>query len=488
MNRIFTIYSCCLGIKGGRYPEITPIKAAKKVAKKLFSKKKNSKIYFCIRETTKNSKKKLFNYIAIIKEYKIEVRTYNKKIQKGGFNITNDIFHLKDNDKYLKIKQNNVDYTEDNSEATKFKASLSPNPETDIYLIYIDNISSQEKNALHYDTENKIYTLTTNGHSLFEFELNERKIYNIFSGGSLDVELINETVFDKRQEARVELCNYMVNFVLHCGDTLKEKDGGRIEIGISNGKFIEGLNSYTKEILQEEYKKLFNIFHIKCVKSNGNIKFTLDYIFLMKDKNNNIEQGGNIMYSIIQGIKMGIILLTTTKYNFKKYILYVDTPLPPTISYFKKTEGLRKALSNIEMTLEPCVDNKHYYWNFFGDTDANTLRFEGNGIYPLIIYKGHLFIAKSNIALSIANHVISLILKKILDDTLSTHDILVQTVFKSLEIEINSNNLTITMTYNLAFMKIDIFDYVIMRLFIECKKPKYDKITTINNKDLKLEE
>jgi hypothetical protein len=101
-NRSFTINESSINISGGRYTASTPILAGKKIAKKLFAdiegNKQNriKKIYFCVKETTKTSKKKLYNYIATKsitgdKKYKIEVKagSYGKKTNsfkkvKGG--------------------------------------------------------------------------------------------------------------------------------------------------------------------------------------------------------------------------------------------------------------------------------------------------------------------------------------------------------------------------------------------------------------------
>jgi hypothetical protein len=59
MARTFTIHT-----GRGRYVADTPIDAAKKAAAKLFKNNKAKSLRFCIRETTKDSKKKLYYYKA----------------------------------------------------------------------------------------------------------------------------------------------------------------------------------------------------------------------------------------------------------------------------------------------------------------------------------------------------------------------------------------------------------------------------------------
>ena len=78
------------------------------------------------------------------------------------------------------------------------------------------------------------------------------------------------------------------------------------------------------------------------------------------------------MYAIVQGLKMGIILLTTQKNNNINYIMHVSTALEPTQLYFQKTEGLCRGLSNIIMSLKLCADNIHFYWYIDNDNKDNS--------------------------------------------------------------------------------------------------------------------
>jgi hypothetical protein len=100
MSRYFTLESSSIGITGGRYKSEKPSLAAKKIAEKLFQNSKKKVISLCIRETTKNSKKKSYHYKAKktkdsksnktktkdIVSYKIIVETYQPlyRKNKGG--------------------------------------------------------------------------------------------------------------------------------------------------------------------------------------------------------------------------------------------------------------------------------------------------------------------------------------------------------------------------------------------------------------------
>jgi hypothetical protein len=63
-SRYFTIEKTTISIPKGRYEATKPIDAAKKIATKLLLLTSDPKISFSIRETTKNSQKKIFHYEA----------------------------------------------------------------------------------------------------------------------------------------------------------------------------------------------------------------------------------------------------------------------------------------------------------------------------------------------------------------------------------------------------------------------------------------
>lgn len=63
-SRYFTIEKTSISIPKGRYEAAKPIEAAKKIASKLFMLTDDLKISFSIRETTKNSAKRVYHYEA----------------------------------------------------------------------------------------------------------------------------------------------------------------------------------------------------------------------------------------------------------------------------------------------------------------------------------------------------------------------------------------------------------------------------------------
>jgi hypothetical protein len=79
MTKTYTVESSSINETGGRYVSKTPSSAARKAATKLFKKASNSgKITFCLRETTVDSKKKEFHYVATrVKLAKPLVRVIN---------------------------------------------------------------------------------------------------------------------------------------------------------------------------------------------------------------------------------------------------------------------------------------------------------------------------------------------------------------------------------------------------------------------------
>jgi hypothetical protein len=367
MKRNFTIQSSSLGVKGCRYSDIVPMNVAKKVAKNLFQNYKVSKIVFCIRETTKNSKKKQYHYIAIRKKDIIKVKSDNKTIRGG------------------------------------------------------------------------------NG---------------------------KEDIFNRRREARIALCNYMVDYVLHCSNYYQEHidEQRSISMNIRNGILKEHIDFEIvyNENLDTTYCNLFKELYITCKKNENNINFTLVHIFLMEDEERKIERGGNLQYAIMQGLKMGIILLTAQRNNNITYNLIRPNPQSPAVSYLKNIEQFLEydgKFTTIHLT--KCIDNIHFYWNI-SRKNNDDIKFVANGKdYPLIIYnKEPLFMPDSKVAILISDHVISLVFQIILNNiplssSKTISDVLVQAVFQSLQINILNDTLHIKMVYNEAFIKINIIEHVI---------------------------
>ncbi len=82
MNRNFVLDYSSLGISGNRFSDTTPIRVARRVAQKLFNETKTKNISFCIRGTTKDSKKKKYHYNAKLIDKKIFVNS--KPLTRGG--------------------------------------------------------------------------------------------------------------------------------------------------------------------------------------------------------------------------------------------------------------------------------------------------------------------------------------------------------------------------------------------------------------------
>ncbi len=119
--RYFTIISSNIQYNGGRYMAETPKNAAKKSAKFLFTKTSIVKIYFCIKETTKNSKHKEYYYTAIHKGDKIQVLSQKKKTGGNHF-FTNKKFYLQWKNDYLLLDNTGVKPTPHISNATLWEA------------------------------------------------------------------------------------------------------------------------------------------------------------------------------------------------------------------------------------------------------------------------------------------------------------------------------------------------------------------------------
>ncbi len=80
-SRYFTIEKTIVSISKGRYEAKKPIDAAKKIARKLLTYTNDPKISFSIRETTKNSQKKIYHYEATKTEvHATKVFYYDNKL------------------------------------------------------------------------------------------------------------------------------------------------------------------------------------------------------------------------------------------------------------------------------------------------------------------------------------------------------------------------------------------------------------------------
>lgn len=440
-------------LRGSRYSDTVPINVAKKFAKKIFQNNKICKINFCIRETTRNSKKKLYHYIAIRKGDNIKVKSDRKKIQKGG-----------DGDTFLNrstLCNFMIDFVLDCAKSTDENVTLK---------IYDGKqIMVDDEDDIEVDTD------------VIKANVKETKKQN--EENEEEEEYYIPGKYEKTYE---KTCKYYTEELLQ----------------------YETCKFYTNE-LPEETCKLFKVFDISY-DSRGLINdtyFTLHNINLGTEAAGNYKQREALIYAIIQGLKMGMILLKTLYKNLNEiYIMRVSTKVESDhlVNYFYTYEKFRQGLSDIHMGLKLCDDNIHFYWYVYEDGTNTTLRKMGNGEYPLIIdskvidSKKPPFTSDSRVALLIKDHVIELILKKISyeknisdekkisdDDSVSfSHDILFQTVFKSykIDIDLTSKKLTINLEFNDVFKNIVTSDDIIKSLLSRCENPTYNNvITTIND-------
>ena len=87
-SRNFIVENSSTGISGYRYKADTPMHAAEKAAKRILG--TNKKATFCVRETTKDSKKKTYYYVAHIEKSKNDIKyivkaNKQKKYMSGGY-------------------------------------------------------------------------------------------------------------------------------------------------------------------------------------------------------------------------------------------------------------------------------------------------------------------------------------------------------------------------------------------------------------------
>lgn len=84
-KRHFILDNSPVSSRGGRFSDYTPMLVAKRVAKILLRKNNNNTVSFCLRETTRYSKKTKYNYVANMKSNKIVVKT-NNAIHQNKYN------------------------------------------------------------------------------------------------------------------------------------------------------------------------------------------------------------------------------------------------------------------------------------------------------------------------------------------------------------------------------------------------------------------
>ena len=339
--------------------------------------------------------------------------------------------------------------------------------------IYIHD-SDNKRNIVIYNIEDETYSFkdTHQDENYFK-KIDEDNIRHTKSNNNFILELIDENNakqkhFEDMQNIREKLCDKMVEYVLN------EKDKVNSNENYYNAITCPRPDGSNYEHLGEELCKFFDTLFIytRYDKIRGNLYFLIRDIFL-QEKDLNIV-GGRLAYAIIQGIKMGIILLKAMDIE-KKYIFGISSPLLAMKDYLKATEKL-ELLGRFGIYIEKCKDEKHFYWEYTTD-EANSSpesksRFEGNGKFPLIIAgKEPIFAPDSATANAIKDHIISLIIKNMnnikdtpFDFLYNISDVLVQTVFDKFIIKKVLGNLKIEFKYKQMFIRIDILNNVISGL------------------------
>lgn len=342
--------------------------------------------------------------------------------------------------------------------------------------IYICD-SGNESNQVIYSRKDKTYSFKDIDYDENYFEqVSDIIIRDIISKNEFILELIDKNNskqknFEDKQNIREKLCDKMVEHVLSKKDKVNSNEDWHNHITCPKVNNIDPkVNDI--EYLGEDLCEFFTTLDIYTKKIRYNdgdveVKFVLREIFLKTED----LAGGRLAYAIIQGIKMGIILLNAMDIN-KKYIFAISTPLAPMQSYLNKIENL-KSLDSSGIYIGKCQDDKHFYWKYNTDKlnyePESISRFEGNGKFPLIIAgKEPIFAPGTATANAIKDHIISLIIKNMnnIKDTPFDFidDLLVQTVFDKFIITNESNNLKIEFKYKQMFIRIDILNNVINEL------------------------
>lgn len=172
MTRYFTIHKSYISTQAIRCKAETAIQAAKLIAKKLFTHTNKSKISMSLRETTKDSKKRIYNYIGT--NYNNQIKVVSHRKSKGGNeeNIEDKTFILQhQNGRFIKHFDRNPGYDGKKYEYTNYeggatlwvaqysgeKTSLNKN----IYKIHIYPYKKNKYNLLYYYYELFITSIRT---------------------------------------------------------------------------------------------------------------------------------------------------------------------------------------------------------------------------------------------------------------------------------------------------------------------------------------
>jgi len=218
MERYFTLeYVTGSNKKGGRYQADSPKVAAHNIAKR-FGITSNTK--FCIRETTKDSKKKTYEYKAIVKNGIVKISSANRKTksQGGWVSIPNfpNIFRLKSLQKinshtmkslYLNFANNQLNYVHNKGDATLFSIdAVRGGCILYIYDILHDYIQSNEiyYNNNNYMIRGDTFIAPEAQHNIFKIIDNGNNRFSIInSNGGIKFNVEGITT-NEEQELHVE--------------------------------------------------------------------------------------------------------------------------------------------------------------------------------------------------------------------------------------------------------------------------------------------
>jgi hypothetical protein len=171
MTRYFTIHKSSIPTQAIRCKAETAIQAAKLIAKKLFTHTNKSKISMSLRETTRDSKKRIYNYIGT--NYNNQIKVVSHRKSKGGNeeNIEGKTFILQDpNGRFLRslnVLKNNkyYEYTDYEGDATLLVARYTGR-QTELnqylYQLHVYPYEENKFNLLLYEYD----VLTSSGNSL----------------------------------------------------------------------------------------------------------------------------------------------------------------------------------------------------------------------------------------------------------------------------------------------------------------------------------
>jgi hypothetical protein len=162
MTRYFMLHKSSIATQAIRCKAETAIKAANAIAKKLFKQTNKTKISMSLRETTRDSKKRIYSYIGT--NYNNQIKIVSNRKSKGGGEevIQNRTFIIQDSNgmflRNLPVQKNNkfYDYTDNENDATLWVAVYSgkrTNSDNYLYNLHVYPYEQNLYDILNYDTD-----------------------------------------------------------------------------------------------------------------------------------------------------------------------------------------------------------------------------------------------------------------------------------------------------------------------------------------------